>query len=121
MSSAPADGNGLTAVAQPSQAKRHLVRKLAPVSEEFRIPSAAILAATEREAEKLSGEDEKTKTGAARAKIVISTTTISLQDSSSTRLRCDAVSPASISPCLVKARRNISPAEVDPRSWRAVF
>ncbi len=97
------------AVARAIAAKRHLVVEAGTgVGKSFAYLVPAILAATEREAERRSGENETQKQGSASPKIVISTHTISLQEQLINKdlPLLNAVIPREFSAVLVKGRRN---------------
>jgi ATP-dependent DNA helicase DinG len=97
------------AVARAIAAKRHLVAEAGTgVGKSFAYLVPAILAATEREAEKRSGNGAKQKPDSAPLKIVISTHTISLQEQLIHKdlPLLNAVIPREFSAVLVKGRRN---------------
>src|SRR3954471_16099841 len=97
------------AVARAIAAKRHLVAEAGTgVGKSFAYLVPAILAATEREAEKRVGNSEKQKAESASPKIVISTHTISLQEQLIQKdlPLLNAVIPREFSAVLVKGRRN---------------
>src|SRR3954449_7709737 len=97
------------AVARAIAAKRHLVAEAGTgVGKSFAYLVPAILAATEREAEKRGGDCEKQKSDSASPKIVISTHTISLQEQLINKdlPLLNAVIPREFSAVLVKGRRN---------------
>jgi ATP-dependent DNA helicase DinG len=97
------------AVARAIAAKRHLVAEAGTgVGKSFAYLVPAILAATEREAEKRGGDGEKQKPDSAPLKIVISTHTISLQEQLIHKdlPLLNAVIPREFSAVLVKGRRN---------------
>src|SRR5215212_8521676 len=95
------------AVARAIAAKRHLVAEAGTgVGKSFAYLVPAILAATEREAEKRGGDTQKPESAA--PKIVISTHTISLQEQLIDKdlPLLNAVIPREFSAVLVKGRRN---------------
>jgi ATP-dependent DNA helicase DinG len=97
------------AVARAIAAKRHLVAEAGTgVGKSFAYLVPAILAATEREAEKRSGNGAKQKPDSPPPKIVISTHTISLQEQLIHKdlPLLNAVIPREFSAVLVKGRRN---------------
>jgi ATP-dependent DNA helicase DinG len=97
------------AVARAIAAKHHLVAEAGTgVGKSFAYLVPAILAATEREAEKRGGNGEKQKPELSGPKIVISTHTISLQEQLIQKdlPLLNAVIPREFSAVLVKGRRN---------------
>src|SRR5882757_350819 len=97
------------AVARAIAGKRHLVAEAGTgVGKSFAYLVPAILAATEREAERRGGDGEKQKPESAAPKIVISTHTISLQEQLINKdlPLLNAVIPREFSAVLVKGRRN---------------
>src|SRR5262245_36384072 len=97
------------AVARAIAAKRHLVAEAGTgVGKSFAYLVPAILAATEREAERRDGESEKTKVEPPAKRIVVSTHTISLQEQliGKDLPLLNAVIPREFSAVLVKGRRN---------------
>src|SRR3954447_19217497 len=97
------------AVARAIATKRHLVAEAGTgVGKSFAYLVPAILAATEREAEKRSSNGDKQKPEPAAPKIVISTHTISLQEQLINKdlPLLNAVIPREFSAVLVKGRRN---------------
>ena len=97
------------AVARAIAAKRHLVAEAGTgVGKSFAYLVPAILAATEREAEKRGVDGEKQKPESPPLKIVISTHTISLQEQLIQKdlPLLNAVIPREFSAVLVKGRRN---------------
>src|SRR6185436_4789413 len=97
------------AVARAIATKRHLVAEAGTgVGKSFAYLVPAILAATEREAEKRNGDGAKQKPDSPAPKIVISTHTISLQEQLIHKdlPLLNAVIPREFSAVLVKGRRN---------------
>lgn len=97
------------AVARAIAAKRHLVAEAGTgVGKSFAYLVPAILAATQREAEKRNGKGDKQKSESPAPKIVISTHTISLQEQLIHKdlPLLNAVIPREFSAVLVKGRRN---------------